>query len=79
MRQEVTGGWRKFHNEQFCNLHSSPNITMIGSRRMTWAENVSRMGEMKSVYKLVFRKPERARHSGDLGAEERIMVKWITE
>jgi hypothetical protein len=44
-------------------------ITMlIGSGRMRWAENVSLVGEMKSVYKIVLRKPERARHMGDLGA-----------
>jgi hypothetical protein len=44
---------------------------------MRWAQNVSRVGEMKSVYKIVFRKPERARHLGELGAEERIILKWI--
>jgi hypothetical protein len=49
-RQEVTGGLRKSSNEEFRNLYSSPNITrMIRSRRMGWAENVLRMGEMKSV------------------------------
>jgi hypothetical protein len=41
---------------------------------MRWAENVSRVAEMKSVYKIVFRKPERARHLGDLGPEERIIL-----
>jgi hypothetical protein len=34
-RDEVTGGWRKFHNEEFHNLYSSPSIIrMIKSRRM---------------------------------------------
>jgi hypothetical protein len=50
---------------------------LIGTGRMRWAENVSRVAEMKIVYKIVFRKPERARHLGDLGAEERIILKWI--
>jgi hypothetical protein len=42
---EVTGGWRKLHNEELLNLYSSPSIiTMIKSRRMRWAGNVARMG-----------------------------------
>jgi hypothetical protein len=28
-RDGVTGGWRKLHNEEFHNLHSSPNIIII--------------------------------------------------
>jgi hypothetical protein len=40
-RDEVTGGWRKLHND----LYSSPNIIrMIKSRRMRWAGHVARMG-----------------------------------
>jgi len=37
-RKEVTGGWRKLHNEDLHNLYSSPVITRaIESRRMRWA------------------------------------------
>jgi hypothetical protein len=44
-RDEVTGDWRKLHNEELHNLSSSPNIIrMIKSRRMRWAGNVARMG-----------------------------------
>jgi hypothetical protein len=43
-RDEVTGGWRKLHNEKLHNLYSSPSIIrMIKSRRMRWAGNVTRM------------------------------------
>jgi hypothetical protein len=37
-REEVTGGWRKLHNEKLHNVYSSPSvIRMIKSRRMRWA------------------------------------------
>jgi hypothetical protein len=48
-REEVAGGWRKLHNEEFHNLYASPDI-MIGNRarRMRWAKHVARMGEMRN-------------------------------
>jgi hypothetical protein len=48
-RDEVTGGWRKLHNEELHNLSSSPNIIrIIMSRRMRWAGHVARMGEKRN-------------------------------
>jgi hypothetical protein len=45
-RDEVTGEWRKLHNEELHNLYSSPNIIrQIKTRRMRWAGHVARMGE----------------------------------
>jgi len=41
---EVTGQWRKLHNEELHDLSSSPNIIwLIKSRRMSWAGHVARM------------------------------------
>jgi hypothetical protein len=41
-RDEVIGGWRKLHNEEFHNLYSSPKkIRTIKSRSMRWAGHVS--------------------------------------
>jgi hypothetical protein len=43
---EVTGGWRKLHNEELRDLYSSPSaIRIIKSRRMRWAGHVVRIGE----------------------------------
>jgi hypothetical protein len=44
-RDEVTGDWRKLHNEELHNLYSSPSIIrMIKSRMMRGAGLVARMG-----------------------------------
>jgi hypothetical protein len=44
-RYEVTGDWRKLHNEELQNLYSSPNlIRIMKSRRMRWAGHVAQMG-----------------------------------
>ena len=44
-RDEVTGEWRKLHNEELKDLYSLPNIgRVVKSRRMRWAEHVARMG-----------------------------------
>jgi len=52
-RDEVTGDWRRLHNEELNYLYSSPNIVqVIKSRRMRWAGHVARMGEERGVYGL---------------------------
>jgi hypothetical protein len=48
----VTGEWRKLHNEELYDLHSSPNIVrMIKSRRMRWARHIALVGERRDVYR----------------------------
>jgi hypothetical protein len=57
-RNEVTGGWRKLHNEELRDLYSSPSIIrIIKSRRMRWAGHVAQMGEKRNVCGLLVRKP----------------------
>ena len=47
-RDEVTGEWRKLHNEEVNDLSSSPSIVrVIKWRRMSWAVHVARMGERR--------------------------------
>jgi hypothetical protein len=56
---EVTGDWRRLHNEELNDLYSSPHIVrMMKSRRMRWAGHVARMGEERAVYRVLVRKPE---------------------
>jgi hypothetical protein len=64
-RNEVTGEYRKLHNEEPNNLYPSPNIfRIIKSRRMRWAGNVARMGDSRGVYRVLAGKPERKRPFG---------------
>jgi hypothetical protein len=52
-RDEVTGDWRKLHNEELHNFYSSPSIIrMMKSRRMRWAGQVARMGEKRHAYRI---------------------------
>jgi hypothetical protein len=47
-------GWRKLHNEELCNLYTSPDvIRMIKSRRMRWAGHVVSMGEKLNAYEIL--------------------------
>jgi hypothetical protein len=58
-RDEVTGGWRKLHNEDLHNLYPLASIIiMIKSKRMRWAGNVARMGEKRNAYSILVGKPE---------------------
>jgi hypothetical protein len=62
---EVTGEWRKLHNEQLNDPYYSPNIVrVIKSRRMIWAAHVAQMGEKRGVYRILVGKPEGKRPLG---------------
>jgi hypothetical protein len=64
-RDEVTGEWRKLHNEELKDLYSLFNIVrVVKSRRMRWAGHVARMGEDRGVYRVLVRKPEKRRPLG---------------
>jgi hypothetical protein len=64
-RDEVTGEWRKLHNEELHNLYSYPHIIrQVKSMRMWWAVHVARMGAERKLYKVLVGKPERKRPLG---------------
>jgi hypothetical protein len=64
-RDEVTGEWRKLHNEELRDLYSSPSIIrIIKSRRMRWAGHVARTGKKRNAYRLLVGKPEGKRPLG---------------
>jgi hypothetical protein len=60
-RAEVTGGWRKLHNEELHNVYSSTSIIrMIKSRRIRWA----RLRTKKNAHRLLMGKSEGKRPLG---------------
>ena len=64
-RDEVTGEWRKLHNEEINDLYSSPHIFwVVRSRRIRWARHVARMGERRGVYRVLVKKTEGKRPFG---------------
>jgi len=63
--EQVTGEWRKLHNEEFSDLYSLLNIVrVVKSRRMRWAGHVARMGEGRDVHRVLIGKPEGKRPLG---------------
>jgi len=64
-RDEVTGEWRRLHNEELNDLYSLPNIVrVIRSGITSWAGHVARMGEESVVYRVLVGKPEGKRPLG---------------
>jgi hypothetical protein len=64
-RDEVTGGWRKLHNEELHGLYSSPStVRVIKARRMRWAGYVARMGEVRGAYNILVGRLEGRRPLG---------------
>ena len=64
-RDEVTGEWRRLHNEELSDLYFSPNIVrVIKSGRMRWAGHVAHMGEERGAYRVLVGKPEGERPLG---------------
>jgi hypothetical protein len=77
-RDEVTGEWRRLHNEERNDLYLSLNIIrVIKSRRMRWARHVARMGEGRGAYRILVRNLREGDHLEDPGVDGRIILKLI--
>ena len=78
-RDEVTGEWRRLHNEELYALYFSPNIQVIKSRRLRWAGHVASMGESRGAYRALVGKLEGRKPLGRPRVDGRITLKWILE
>jgi hypothetical protein len=62
---EKIGGLRNLHNKELYNFYSSSNISrMTKLRRIRWAEQVARIGEMRHAYETLVGKPKGRRLYG---------------
>ena len=81
-RDEVTGEWRRLHNEELYDLCCSPNIVRVNkSSTMRWARNVVRVGERIGVYRVLVGIPEGKKSLGRPSRRwkdniKRIFKKW---
>ena len=65
-RDEVTGEWRRVHNEELTDLYSLLNIVRtIKSTRMRWAGHVAHMGEERGACRILMEKPEGKETTGE--------------
>jgi hypothetical protein len=65
---EVSGEWRRLHNEERYDLYSSPYIIrVIKPRRMGWAGHVVRMGDRRGAYGVLVGRPDGKRAFGRRG------------
>jgi len=78
-RDEVTGEWRRLHNEELNDLYCSPNIVrVIKWSRIRWAGNVACMGEERGFIGCWWENRREGDHWGDIGVDGWIILGWIS-
>jgi len=76
---DVTGEWRRLHNEKLNDLYSPPNIVrVIKSRGIRWAGHVARMGEERGALGSWWGNRRERDHWGDLGVDGWIILGRIS-
>jgi len=60
-RDEVTGEWRKLHNEELNYIYCSPNIMRV-IKNNGWVGHVALMGKGGGVYKVLVGRPGKRDH-----------------
>jgi hypothetical protein len=79
-KDEVTGGWRKLHNEELRNFYSSPSIIrMIKSRNMDMGRSCSSDGKKRNGYRILMRKPEGTSPRGTYTCSQRDITNTRTK
>jgi len=74
-KDEVTGEWRRLHNEELNDFYSSPNIVrVIKLRRKRWAGHVARMGEERGCVGSWWENRGERDQWGDLGVDGWIIL-----
>ena len=77
-REEVTGQWRKVHNEDLYDLYWAPNIVrVIKSRRMRWTGHVARMGTGETYTGFSWGNLRERDHLEDPSVDGRIVLRCI--
>jgi hypothetical protein len=73
-RKEVTGGWRKLHNEELHNVCTLPSIIrIIKSRSMRWAGRVACTGRRRIHVGYWWKIQKERGHWEDLDESERLI------
>ena len=57
-KDEVTGLWRKLHNEELSDLYCSTDIVRVIKWEKIWAGHVACLGERRGIYRFSVGKPE---------------------
>jgi len=64
-REEITGEWRRLHNEELCAVHSSPDIIgVIKSRKMRWSGHVACIRDRRDAHRVLLGRPKGRRPLG---------------
>jgi len=76
-RDELTGKWRKLHNEELNDLYFSANTVWVIKSRMRWAGQVARMRERRGIHRVWWENLRERDQLGDTGIDGRIILRWI--